>query len=90
MIGPAASRYAFVGRHLEWPTTWGSDPILISSQVPAGAVRRRGTQGKAVRKDGTEVPYFLVKREGTATDGDTPTLLCGYGGFEIGTFPMPA
>ena len=40
-----------------------------------------------MRKDGTEVPYFLVKREGTATDGDTPTLLCGYGGFEISLGP---
>ena len=45
------------------------------------------TLGKTVSKDGTEVPYFLVKREGTATDGDTPTLLCGYGGFEISLGP---
>ena len=48
------------------------------------------THGKAVSKDETEVLYFLVKREGTATDGDTLTLLCGYGGFEIGMFSMPA
>ena len=52
------------------------------------------TQGKVVSKDGTEVSYFLVKREGTATDGDTPTLLYGYGGSRYrwgpGTFPMPA
>src|SRR5690606_41442537 len=31
--------------------------------------------------------YFLVRREDTVLDGSTPTLLYGYGGFEISLTP---
>lgn len=38
-------------------------------------------------KDGTQVPYFIVSKEGLVLDGNTPTLLYGYGGFEISLGP---
>ena len=38
-------------------------------------------------QDGTRVPYFLVRRADLPTDGTTPTLLYGYGGFEISLTP---
>ncbi|WP_109473319.1 prolyl oligopeptidase family serine peptidase [Ornithinimicrobium cavernae] len=37
--------------------------------------------------DGTRVPYFLVHREDLPADGTTPTLLYGYGGFEVSLTP---
>jgi prolyl oligopeptidase len=37
--------------------------------------------------DGTRVPYFLVARRGLRRDGRTPTLLYGYGGFEVPVTP---
>lgn len=41
----------------------------------------------ATSKDGTRVPYFLVRPKGLKADGSNPTLLYGYGGFEIALTP---
>jgi prolyl oligopeptidase len=40
-------------------------------------------QAFATSKDGTRVPYFIVRRKDVALDGSNPTLLWGYGGFEV-------
>jgi len=45
------------------------------------------TQHFATSKDGTRVPYFQVSRKGLVLDGTAPTLLEGYGGFEISLTP---
>ncbi|MEO6102458.1 MAG: prolyl oligopeptidase family serine peptidase [Pseudoxanthomonas sp.] len=41
----------------------------------------------ATSKDGTRVPYFMVRPKGLKYDGSTPTLLYGYGGFEVSLTP---
>lgn len=41
----------------------------------------------ATSEDGTQVPYFLVRRAALPLDNSTPTLLYGYGGFEISLTP---
>jgi prolyl oligopeptidase len=46
------------------------------------------SQHEAVSKDGTKIPYFQVGRKGTALNGKNPTLLYGYGGFEIPMLPV--
>ncbi|MBK7146246.1 MAG: S9 family peptidase [Xanthomonadales bacterium] len=44
-------------------------------------------QHEATSKDGTRVPYFLVLPKARARDGGIPTLLYGYGGFEVSQTP---
>lgn len=38
-------------------------------------------------KDGTRIPYFQVSAKGLKLDGTQPTLLGGYGGFEVSEVP---
>jgi prolyl oligopeptidase len=45
------------------------------------------TQGFATSDDGTRVPYFMVARKGIERNGRNPTLLYGYGGFEVSLTP---
>jgi len=45
------------------------------------------TQGEATSADGTKIPYFIIRKEDMPLDGSTPTLLFGYGGFEVSLTP---
>lgn len=56
------------------PAFFNSDGLAVS-------------QHEAVSADGTRVPYFQVSRAGLKLDGSHPTLLYGYGGFEISMTP---
>jgi len=47
-------------------------------------------QFEAVSKDGTRIPYFVVRSKQMKLDGSSPTLLYGYGGFEIEMLPAYA
>jgi prolyl oligopeptidase len=48
----------------------------------------RVEQRFATSRDGTRVPYFVVWPKGARTDGHNPTLLYGYGGFEVSMQPF--
>jgi prolyl oligopeptidase len=42
----------------------------------------------ATSSDGTRIPYFLVRPKGMKPDGSTPTIMYGYGGFEVAKPPV--
>jgi prolyl oligopeptidase len=39
-------------------------------------------------KDGTRIPMFVVSKQGLVKNGRNPTLLSGYGGFNVGRTPF--
>ena len=41
-----------------------------------------------VSKDGTRVPVNIIRRKGTKFDGQNPTVLTGYGGFNVSLTPF--
>lgn len=51
------------------------------------ATRLTVDQLEATSKDGTKIPYFVVHRKDMAYNGDNPTLLTAYGGFQISETP---
>jgi prolyl oligopeptidase len=70
------------GRH-------GSDRLetLKSRPIFFDATGMRAEQRFALSKDGTRVPYFVLWPAGATASGDNPTLLYGYGGFEVSMQP---
>jgi prolyl oligopeptidase len=70
----------------------GSDEReLLKSRVPLfDAQGMHVEQRFASSRDGTRVPYFVIWPRGAVADGDNPTLLYGYGGFEISLQPAYA
>jgi len=64
------------------PETWRSLPARFDATGLSVAQRW------ATSRDGTKVPYFLIRRASAPFDGATPTLLYGYGGFEISMNPF--
>ena len=67
----------------------GSDRRDTLKSLPASfdSVGMRAEQHFATSRDGTRVPYFVVWPRGAKADGSNPTLLYGYGGFQISLEP---
>jgi prolyl oligopeptidase len=42
----------------------------------------------ATSSDGTKIPYFVVRPRAAKLDGSLPTLMYGYGGFEVAKPPI--
>ncbi|MET0933576.1 MAG: prolyl oligopeptidase family serine peptidase, partial [Mycetocola sp.] len=80
-LTPTTLSIATVGQAGALPVPLKSQPAFFD---PAGLTIE---QQFAESADGTRVPYFLVRRKDAAFDGSTPTLLYGYGGFEISLTP---
>jgi prolyl oligopeptidase len=67
-----------------------TDQLSTFATVPAG-VDPAGYDVKQIfyqSKDGTRVPMFIVSKKGAKLDGHTPTLLTGYGGFNVTESPV--
>jgi prolyl oligopeptidase len=45
-------------------------------------------QWQATSKDGTRIPYFIVHRKDMALNGQNPTILNAYGGFQVSRTPF--
>ena len=57
----------------------------LPSPIDPGAFEVQQVRYKS--RDGTSVPMFLVHKKGLQRDGKNPTLLYGYGGFNISLTP---
>jgi prolyl oligopeptidase len=71
--------------------TIGSAPVTLKQlHATFDATGLSISQHFATSKDGTRVPYFLVAKDGLEPNGKHPTLLYGYGGFEVSQLPSYA
>jgi prolyl oligopeptidase len=87
---PLNSNFFFTYNDLITPTTLGyfseasANPVQIQQSPARYDSYNLEVNQKFVRsKDGTSIPYFLVSRKDIILNGSNPTLLYGYGGFEV-------
>jgi prolyl oligopeptidase len=66
----------------------GATPVRIKTLSPRfDASRDVVEQFEVASSDGTKVPYFVVHPREMALDGNNPTILYAYGGFQISETP---
>ncbi len=81
-----------VSSFLEPTTLYYSDGaetprVIKTSPAYFDAAGMEVEQHEAVSKDGTKIPYFIVKPAGMQMDGNTAVLMTGYGGFQVPRLP---
>ncbi|MEO7672670.1 MAG: prolyl oligopeptidase family serine peptidase [Pyrinomonadaceae bacterium] len=65
----------------------GKSKLFRQAKVNFNAADIEVKQVFYASKDGTKVPMFIVHKKGIKLDGKNPTLLYGYGGFNIPQTP---
>ncbi|MDQ1445758.1 MAG: prolyl oligopeptidase, partial [Acidimicrobiaceae bacterium] len=79
---PTVFHYDVGSAHFSlWAAPPGAD---AAGETTAGM---RVTQSYFESKDGTRIPVFVVAPEGVSLDGANPTVLYGYGGFNVSMSP---
>jgi prolyl oligopeptidase len=91
--GSSDQVFVTVASFLDPPSLWLADAAAGSARrvksTPARFDASRATveQFWATSKDGTRIPYFVVRPKDAPLDGANPTLLFGYGGFQVSKPP---
>jgi prolyl oligopeptidase len=78
-LTPTSLHYGEVGK--------GAPELLKSLPAFFDSSRLAVSQHEATSADGTRVPYFQVAAKDLVLDGKNPTVLYGYGGFEVSMTP---
>ncbi|HCG8286238.1 TPA: S9 family peptidase [Vibrio parahaemolyticus] len=65
----------------------GDSEVYYKSKAPFDPALYDSRQVFYTSKDGTKVPMIITYKKGTPMDGSAPTILYGYGGFNISLTP---
>ncbi|WP_261883233.1 prolyl oligopeptidase family serine peptidase [Vibrio pelagius] len=65
----------------------GESKVFEKSQAPFESEQYQSEQVFYSSKDGTRVPMLISYKKGTKLDGSAPTILYGYGGFNVSLPP---
>ncbi len=80
--------YGYTSFHIplwvqQYDVPTGKQELWAQVKVPVDPERLEVKQVWYTSKDGTRIPMFLMGQKGMKLDGARPTLLTGYGGFNV-------
>ncbi len=75
------------GEIFHYDVATGATTLFRKTEVKFNAEDFETKQVFYTSKDGTKVPMFIMHKKGLKPDGNNPTLLYGYGGFNISITP---
>jgi prolyl oligopeptidase len=81
------SSFLIPTRVLRHDVNAGKTNLWQELSAPVDTTQFTVEQVRYPSKDGTSVPMFLVHKKDLARDGNNPTLLYGYGGFNVNLTP---
>ena len=81
------SSFTNPGEIYKYDLKTGNSELFRKTEVKFDANAFETKQVFYTSKDGTKVPMFLMHKKGLKLDGNNPTMLYGYGGFNISLTP---
>lgn len=84
--------YSFSSFHIpstiyRYDIATGKQTLWFQPKVPIATDQYEVEQVWYPSKDGTKIPMFLAHAKNVKLDGSNPTLLTGYGGFDLSSTP---
>ena len=81
------TNYTTAGAIYSFDIASGKSKLYLSPKVAFNSNDYKSTQVFYLSKDGTKIPMIITCKKGTKLNGKNPTILYGYGGFNISLTP---
>lgn len=81
------TNYTTPGTIYRYDVTTGQSTVFRTPQVDFDPANFEARQVFFPSRDGTRIPMMIVSKKGVKLDGTNPTILYGYGGFDVSQRP---
>lgn len=81
------TNYVIPGSIYKFDIASGESELYVSPKIDFDTEAYESKQVFYTSKDGTKVPMIITHKKGIELDGNNPTMLYGYGGFNVSLTP---
>lgn len=81
------TNYVTPGTIYKYDAKTGTSKVYRKSKIDFNSANYESKQVFYTSKDGTKIPMIITHKKGIKLDGNNPTILYGYGGFNISLTP---